>query len=271
MQVVGRQHLTAKDMGNETIIAWTDRTFNPWMGCVKIDPGCANCYAETLTKNRMGLDLWGKNARRQVTTPANWRKPIVWDCEAAETGTRLKTFCASLCDVFEDHPTANATRPDLWRLVRSTPNLDWQILTKRADRIRKCLPSDWGDGWPNVWLGVSICEPNGVWRADHLREIPAAVRFVSYEPALGPLADTLDLTGIDWVIYGGESGPGFRGHDPEWPRAMWRACEKADVAFFYKQSPAYRTEMGTTLDGRVIRKFPTPRTLQWHQPVDCLL
>lgn len=95
-------------------------------------------------------------------------------------------------------------------------------------------------------------------RADHLRVIPAAVRFISYEPALGPL-DDLDITGIDWIIYGGESGPGFRGHDLAWPRVMRDRCEEAGAAFFYKQSPAFRTEVGTTLDGATVQQYPTPR------------
>jgi hypothetical protein len=102
-----------------------------------------------------------------------------------------------MCDNFEGHPTIDAERAKLWPLIRATPWLDWQLLTKRADRIADNLPPDWGKGWPNVWLGVSIENNDYVGRADHLRKIPAAVRFVSYEPALGPL-DRLNLKGIDW-------------------------------------------------------------------------
>jgi protein gp37 len=153
----------------------------------------------------------------------------------------MRVFCASVCDVFEDHPVAEETRPRLWRLIRETPWLDWQVLTKRADRIAADLPANWP--YQNVWLGVSIENADYVWRADELREIPAAVRFISYEPALGPL-DDLDLSGIDWVIYGGESGPGYRQHDLAWPRAMLKKCAEAGAAFFYKLSAAPRTEMG---------------------------
>ena len=149
-------------------------------------------------------------------------------------------------------------RAKLFDAIRLTPALDWQLLTKRPENFARFLPADWGQGWPNVWLGVSIETMDYAGRADILRGIPAAVRFLSYEPALGPL-DGLDLTGIDWVIYGGESGPGFRGHDLAWPRAMRAKCEAAGIAFFYKQSPAHRTEMGTTLDGETVRKYPTPR------------
>lgn len=242
----------------ETIIAWTDATFNPWMGCAKVSDGCSHCYAETLTKNRMGLSLWGQRAPRQVTSHANWRKPVLWNRQSEAAGIRKMVFCASLCDVFEDHPIANATRPRLWDLIRDTPSLDWQLLTKRPERIADCLPDSWGDGWPNVWLGTTIEDMRIASRADRLRTIPAVVRFVSYEPALGPL-DDLDLQGIDWVIYGGESGPGFRPHDLAWPRAMRVRAEREGFAFFFKQSPAFRTETGTTLDGETIRKFPTPR------------
>ncbi len=242
-------------MADATIIAWTDRSFNAWMGCQKVSPGCAHCYAETLTRNRMGRHLWGPGAPRQVTSAANWRKPLAWEREAQALGRPLMVFCGSLMDFAEDHPTAAATLPQLWDLVRRTPNLSWQLLTKRADRIAECLPDDWGAGWPNVWLGTSIESDAYASRADALRSIPARVRFISYEPALGPL-DSLDLTGIDWLIMGGESGSGYREMRVEWARQMRKRCRAAGVAFFFKQSAAPRTEMGTTLDGETVREYP---------------
>ncbi len=245
-------------MSDLTLIAWTDHTFNAAMGCAKVSDGCKHCYAETLTKNRMGLSLWGANGKRQITSEANWKKPLLWNREARAAGRRALVFCGSLFDVFEAHPTIDGMRPRLWELIRATPWLDWQLLTKRPERIAAHLPADWGDGWANVWLGTSIEDMRVAARADHLREIPATVRFVSYEPALGPL-DALDLTGLDWVIYGGESGPGYRSHDLAWPRAMREKCLAADVAFFFKQSSAIRTEMGIHLDGELVRKFPVPR------------
>jgi protein gp37 len=246
-------------MADESIIAWTNSTFNPWMGCTKVSDGCRHCYAETLTTNRMGLHLWGADASRQVTSAANWRKPHQWNREAAARGERHRVFCASLCDVFEDHPTANATRPRLWELIRSTPWLDWQLLTKRPERIASNLPADWGpNGWPNVWLGTSIEDNRVVGRADYLRAVPAVVRFVSYEPALGPL-DKLDLTGLDWILYGGESGSGYRHEDKQWARDMKARCEQEGAAFFHKQSAAYRTEIGIELDGEIVRHYPQPR------------
>ena len=131
---------------------------------------------------------------------------MTWNREAEANGIRQRVFCSSMCDVFEDHPTIDAEREKLWPLIRATPSLDWQLLTKRADRMADRLPADWGGGYPNVWIGVSIENNDYVDRADRIRDIPAVVRFISYEPALGPL-DQLNLSGIDWVIYGGESGP----------------------------------------------------------------
>jgi protein gp37 len=160
--------------------------------------------------------------------------------------------------VFEDHPVASDTRPRLWQLIRQTPWLDWQVLTKRADRIAENLPAGWGAGWPNVWLGVSIENNDYVWRADCLRAIPATVRFISYEPALGPL-DRLDLTGIDWLIFGGETGPGFRTADLSWARDMEARCKAAGVAFFFKQQSHLFTERLTLLDGREVKEYPQRR------------
>ena len=164
-----------------------------------------------------------------------------------------------MMDWAEDHPVANRTRAAVWKLVRECSWLDWQMLTKRPQRIRECLPKDWGPGgYANVWLGTSVEDMRVADRVDHLRDIPAVVRFISYEPALGPL-DDLDLKGIDWVIVGGESGSGFRPMDVAWARSMRQKCAAAGVAFFFKQSAAIRTEMGIELDGQIVREYPTPR------------
>jgi len=243
-----------------TIIAWTDHTFNAWWGCVKVSAGCKNCYADTLSKSYGFANLWGANSERRTFGEKHWANPVAWNREAATEGRAHRVFCGSMMDWAEDHPTAEATRPQLWQVIRDTPMLQWQLLTKRPERIRACLPQDWGDGYPNVWLGTSVEDMRVANRVDYLRDIPATVRFISYEPALGPL-DDLNITGLDWVIYGGESGPGYRPHDLDWPRAMRLKCKQSDVAFFYKQAAAPRTEMGTTLDGETVRKYPTPRCL----------
>ena len=226
------------------------------MGCRKVSEGCRNCYAETLTKNRMGIQVWG-NGPRQVTK-APWQNVVKWNNAAVRDGQRRKVFCASLCDLFEDHPVANDTRPRVWELIRRSFNLDWQLLTKRPENIERMLPEGWPDNFEHVWLGTTIEDMRVAKRADYLRSIPATVRFISYEPALGPL-DDLNLDGIDWVIYGGESGPGYRAEDKDWARSMHRKCGEEGVAFFHKQSAGIRTEMGIELDGKIVREFPTPR------------
>lgn len=211
----------------------------------------------------MGLSLWGPagSTERQVTKQS-WKNVVKWNEAAKNEGTRKRVFCASLCDVFEDHATANATRSHLWELIRECTWLDWQLLTKRPERIVANLPQDWGDGWDHVWLGTSIEDMRVAGRADHLRSIPAVVRFVSYEPALGSLQG-LDLTGLDWVIYGGESGPKHRAEDKDWARQMHAKCSESGVAFFHKQSAGYRTEMGIELDGQIVREYPIPRGLYY--------
>lgn len=251
-------------MADETLIAWTDHTFNPWMGCTKVSDGCKHCYAETLTKNRMGLSLWGFQAPRQRTN-GPWQHVRRWEREAATGQSGLLgrghpqlVFTGSLMDWAEEHADLDAWRRDLFALIRDCPHLHFQLLTKRPERIQSCLPPDWAQGYPNVWLGTSIEDARVGHRADALRAIPAVVRFVSYEPALGPLNE-LDLTGIDWIIYGGESGPGWRAEHKDWARVMYRKCRDAEVAFFHKQSAGYRTELGIDLDGIIVRQFPTPR------------
>jgi protein gp37 len=244
-------------MSEKTLIAWTDHTFNVAWGCTKVSPGCAHCYADSLA-SRYGHDVWGAGKPRRIFGDKHWAEPLKWHAAAAEEQRRHRVFCSSMCDVFEDHPTIDAERTKLWALIRRTPWLDWQLLTKRPERIADHLPADWGSGYRNVWLGTSIENNDYVFRADILRRIPATVRFISYEPALGPL-DHLDLDGIDWVIVGGESGAKYRLMDHAWARALKLRCESAGVAFFFKQSSHYYTERGIELDGQIVRKYPTRR------------
>jgi protein gp37 len=243
----------------QTLIAWTDHTANFWMGCQKVSAGCTNCYAETLTTNRMGLRVWGPpatTARQPVKSIwANLRK---WNRQAEREGRMHRVFLGSLMDWAEDHPTLSPIRTRMWDAIRESDWLTFQMLTKRPERIRSLLPDNWGDGWSNVWLGTSIEDMRVAERADHLRDIPAVARFISYEPAIGPL-DDLNLDGIDWVIYGGESGSGRRHEDKDWARVMRRRCVERGIAFFHKQSAGYRTEMGIELDGEIVREYPTPR------------
>lgn len=223
-------------------ISWTDHTFNPWTGCTKVSPGCANCYAEQWSK-RSGhkVGKWGKGAPRVRTK--TWGDPVKWNKAAAGAERRPRVFCASLADWLDDEV------PIEWLLsllkhIQDTPNLDWLLLTKRPENWRSRLAaaldfvggvgSDWAVAlWINYWLEGDA--PSNVWigattenqeladkRIPILQSIPAGVRFLSCEPLLGPI-DLRDFTsfggthlpGIDWVIVGGESGPGYRPHGGE--------------------------------------------------------
>ncbi|MEP0846053.1 MAG: DUF5131 family protein [Phycisphaerae bacterium] len=244
-------------MGLDTAIAWTHHTFNVAWGCEKISPGCAHCYADALSR-RKGFDVWGHGKARRTFGPEYWRQPLRWNRAAERAGERRRVFCSSMTDWALDDPVLARERRKLWPLIFATPSLDWLLLSKRPENAERMLPADWGRGWSNVWLGVSIESNEYVQRADILRRLPAVCRFVSYEPALGPL-DRLDLCGIDWVIYGGESGPGFRPHKIEWARSMRAMCEAAGVAFFYKQGPGRYPGTGVELDGEVVQDYPRPR------------
>ncbi len=219
-------------MAENTAIAWTDHTFNPWIGCARVSPGCAMCYAETLDK-RYGGTAWGAHGTRRVTGADTWRKPLKWNRDALRTGTSPRVFCASMGDVFEDHPALTEPRARLWTLIEQTPALTWQLLTKRPENIATMAP--WGDTWPtHVWAGTSVEDQR---RADertpHLAKVPAAVRFLSCEPLLAPV--DLDLTGVSWAIIGGESGPGHRPMDLNWLASIVGQCRAAGVAVFVKQ------------------------------------
>jgi protein gp37 len=271
-------------MAENSKIEWTTNTFNPWIGCTNISPGCDHCYAEA-QNNYRGWTVWGAKGERKRTSPANWKKPLQWQKEAADFekthGHRLRVFCASLADVF-DNKAPQEWREDLFALIRQTPSLDWQLLTKRPQNIERFLPKDWGDyGYRNVWLGTT-CENAEYYRQRWpvLEKIPAVVRFISYEPAIGPLGplaldDFMRLP--DWIISGGESGGGARTMQPEWAREVLRECREHGVAFFHKQWGTYRSnplviERGMTpreaegfdthgkggglLDGNLYREFP---------------
>ena len=233
-------------MADKSIIAWTEHTWNPWRGCTKISPGCKNCYMFT-AQARYGRDP------SEVIRTKTWADPLKWQREAASENRIARVFTCSWSDWF--HADADAWRNEAWALIRRCPNLHFQILTKRHERIADHLPADWGAGYPNVWLGVSIERDDYTHRANLLRNIPAVVRFISAEPLLGPLP-SLDLTGINWLIVGGESGPGYRPMEAEWARDLRARAAANGTAFFFKQSAAPRTEMGIELDGQIIREHP---------------
>jgi len=163
-----------------------------------------------------------------------------------------------MADVFEEQaPAGQLAR--LWNLIRLTPNLDWQLLTKRAHRIAESLPPDWADGYSNVWLGTSVEDQRVINRIRELSAVPAVVRFLSVEPLLGPIR-RLPLKGIDWIIVGGESGPNARPIKTEWVFDIRRQCRAAGVAFFFKQwGGVNKKKSGRTLSGRIYNEMPKPR------------
>ncbi len=260
-------------MGFESKIQWTTHTFNPWWGCTRVSQGCTNCYAEALAK-RYGHDIWGTQAPRRTLSPAYWRQPARWNAEAKKNGVRAQVFCASMADVFEAE-APQEERQKLWQVIRETPWLDWQLLTKRPQNIEELLPFDWGDGWKNVWLGATVEDVRVVERSQVLARIPACVRFLSVEPLIGRI-ECLPLEGIGWAIIGGESGPGARAMNPEWALEVMEQCQAANVAVFFKQlGSALARQQGIKGKGGEwadlphnlqIRQMPVPPNLSVAQP-----
>lgn len=250
-------------MGFNSSIEWTTHTFNPWWGCTKVSDGCKFCYAETLAK-RYGHTAWGPGKPRRLMSDKHWLEPLKWNAEAAKQNIRYRVFCASMADVFEEAaPEGQLTR--LWELIRLTPHLDWQLLTKRPQRIKQSLPEDWNSGYPNVWLGTSVEDERVVERIGHLAAIPATVRFLSLEPLIGPLYN-LPLTGIDWAIVGGESGPGARPIVEEWVLDLREQCQQAAVAFFFKQwGGVNKKKTGRLLKDNYYNNMPNPRPVYTSQ------
>jgi protein gp37 len=261
-------------MGQDSKIEWCHATFNPWRGCTKVSAGCANCYADKLSKRNPGtLGVWGPEGTRVVAAESYWRQPIAWDREAAAAGERRRVFCASLADVGEDwrgpplgsdgrrlYARHNAGGPywvgcdqplsdqDARRLAGS--ELTMQGVRDRIVRTFTPLahldlllltkrPGNLSRFFPaeflsRCWVGASVEDARRKDRIDVLRTIPAAVRFLSLEPLLGDLGE-LDLAGIHWVIAGGESGPDARPMHPEWVQSVRDQCVAASVPFFFKQ------------------------------------
>lgn len=272
-------------MAANSNIEWTHHTFNPWIGCKKVSPACAHCYAEVDSPARIsrkfGLELWGgadSGAKRRVTSQQNWNEPVKWNKKAAASG-RQRVFCASQSDVFEafngqvvNHNnellyvdeettvTLDHIRTRLFRLIESTPHLDWLLLTKRPENVMGMVPAAWEKKFPdNVWVGVSVeNQKSANERIPVLLGIPARILFLSCEPLLGQLELEMIRNGgfewwdalhgqyrshnsqnpcrsLSWVIAGGESGPHARVSNLEWYRSLRDQCVGAGIPFFFKQ------------------------------------
>ena len=225
-------------MAETTEISWTHSTFNPWIGCTKVSPGCDHCYAERDMAIRRGRVVWGAGQARSRTGEDYWKKPLTWNRKAAKSGQPWRVFCASLADVF-DHEVPDEWRADLWALIAATPALTWLLLTKRIGNAPTRIPS-------NVWIGASMVNQEEYDR--DIRKLlakDAPVRFISAEPLLGPIQ--LRQPTADWIIVGGESGPRARGMQLEWARALRDQCAAAGVAYFCKQLGSHPIESGERL------------------------
>jgi protein gp37 len=228
-------------MGESTKIAWTHHTFNPWIGCEKVSSACKHCYASVDTFARAsrarGLELWGKNAARHVTSDDNWKLPLRWNRAAEQAGERRRVFCASLADVFEDRADLVEPRARLLSLIARCTGLDWMLLTKRPENMVRFTREGWGVSWPShVWAGATVEDNESLDRISHLQGVPASVRFLSVEPLLERIDLSRRLEGIHLCIVGGESGSKARPFLLNWADEIRNACSKTGTAFFFKQA-----------------------------------
>jgi protein gp37 len=245
-------------MADGSAIEWTEATWNPTTGCDRLSAGCDHCYALTLAKRlkAMGAPKYQNDGDPRTSGPGfgvtihpdalripySWREPRV-------------VFVNSMSDLFHARVPVSFVR-EVFSVMTDTPRHTYQVLTKRSHRlVRLADRLDWP---PNVWLGVSVEDAAQLRRIDHLRDVPAAVRFLSCEPLLGPLHG-VDLTGIGWVIAGGESGPGCRPLDRTWVTDIRDACTAAGVPFFFKQWGGRTPKAGgRELDGVLWDEMPSP-------------
>lgn len=232
----------------QSSIEWTEATWNPVTGCTKVSPGCKNCYAETMAKR---LQAMGQPNYRHafelslhlqmVERPLTWKKPLV-------------IFVNSMSDLFHRQVPLDFIKR-VFDVMKQASWHQFQVLTKRAERLEETSPNL---DWPaNVWMGVSVENAKYTWRIDYLRQTRAAVKFLSLEPLLGPIED-LDLSGIDWVIVGGESGPHARPMEQRWVTEIRDQCNRANVPFFFKQWGGFhKKKAGRVLDGRTWDEMPS--------------
>lgn len=242
-------------------IEWTEVTWNPTTGCDRTSPGCDNCYALTLAKRlkAMGQAKYQNDGDPRTSGPgfALTLHEDVLGAPCSWSGHRT-VFVNSMSDLFHEDVPDSFIR-QVFDVMANTPQHTYQVLTKRSKRLARLGPLlDWPS---NVWMGVSVENQRYAFRVDHLRQVPAAVRFLSIEPLLGPV--DLDLTGMDWVIVGGESGHHARRVEPIWVEAVRDQCVDAGVAFFFKQWGGRTPKAnGRTLDGRTWDDMPKARSLE---------
>jgi protein gp37 len=234
-------------MAQISLIEWTNATWNPLTGCTKVSPGCKHCYAERMSQRlqAMGQPNYANGFaltlhEHTLGIPLHWRKP-------------KRIFVNSMSDLFQDEVPLSFIQA-VFAVMRKASQHQFQVLTKRGERLLELNKKlKWA---PNIWMGVSVESKKYAFRIDLLRATDAHVKFLSLEPLLGPLQN-LELSGIDWVIVGGESGPKARPMDPVWVREIRDQCRAAEVAFFFKQWGGTRKSWtGRELDGRTWNEYP---------------
>lgn len=249
-------------MSLQSSIEWTDATWNPVTGCNQVSPGCDHCYALAFAERFRGvpnhpyeqgfdLRLWPE----RLELPLRWRKP-------------RRIFVNSMSDLFHAKVPDQFIRAVFATMAKADQHI-YQVLTKRPQRLVRMADSlPWPD---HIWVGVSVESNECAWRADFLRKVPAAVRFISAEPLIGPI-DRLNLDGIHWLITGGESGFGHRPCDPDWVREARDHCVATDVAYFHKQWGGRTSKIGgRELDGRTWDQMPEPKTVRQAAPAQLAL
>lgn len=211
-------------------IGWTHHTWNPWRGCNKVSEACRHCYIGPIMRRSGSEPFHGP-----MKTKTTWRAPFSLNRKATENQERYRVFTCSMSDFF--HPGADQWRSDAWEVIKACQNLDWLILTKRPELIRDRLPADWGNGYPNVWLGVTVENQDYFHRIDVLDKVPAAVRFVSAEPLIGPVKFGRRLRKIEWVITGCEKAAKSKRREMQmdWVRSIRDQCDATGTTLFHKQ------------------------------------
>lgn len=248
-------------MISKSKIEWTEASWNPITGCTKISAGCTNCYAERLTirLKAMGQPKY-RNGFEVTLHEGALQYPL-------EIKTPKTIFVNSMSDLFhEDVPIEYIKK--VFDIMKQASWHRFQVLTKRADRLAELSPLlEWSS---NIWMGVTVENNDCISRIDHLRKTDAHIKFLSLEPLLGPLFD-INLTNIDWVIVGGESGPGARPMKEEWVRDIRDSCQKLNIPFFFKQwGGVNKKKAGKTLDGRIWNELPPVAKQDKNQPLNFL-
>jgi len=252
-------------MAGASDIEWTEATWNPIAGCKVLSPGCTNCYAMRMAARLQAMGRWKyegttrKSGRRHV-----WTGKVVLDFDALDVPLKWRKpkriFVNSMSDLFQDAVPEDFIRK-VWLTMERAHWHTFQILTKRPDRMAAVLKRDGFSVLPNVWLGTSIEDAERLSRLEALRATPAQVRFVSFEPLLGPIPD-VDLSGIHWAVVGGESGPNSRPIDEAWVKDIKHNCRRNSVAFFFKQWGGHNKKAaGRKLNGRTWDEYPTAALL----------